>query len=59
VVKGTFEAAKVHPICRMGLWQIYLATIDVAKRVFGILEVDPLIIELIPLEKRLCPGHIC
>jgi len=23
------------------LWQIYLATIDVAKRVFGILEVDP------------------
>ena len=27
------------------LWQIYLATIDVAKRVFGILEVDPQIIE--------------
>jgi len=27
------------------LWQIYLATIDVAKRVFGILEVDPRIIE--------------
>ena len=23
------------------LWQIYLATIDVAKRVFGMLEVDP------------------
>ena len=27
------------------LWQIYLATIDVAKRVYGILEVDPQIIE--------------
>lgn len=27
------------------LWQIYLATIDVAKRVFGILDVDPRIIE--------------
>ena len=27
------------------LWQIYLATIDVAKRVFGMLEVDPQIIE--------------
>jgi multicomponent Na+:H+ antiporter subunit E len=27
------------------LWQIFLATIDVAKRVFGILPVDPLIIE--------------
>lgn len=27
------------------IWQIYLATIDVAKRVFGILEVDPQIIE--------------
>jgi len=27
------------------LWQIYLATIDVAKRVFGLLEVDPQIIE--------------
>lgn len=27
------------------LWQIYLATIDVAKRVYGILEVDPRIIE--------------
>jgi len=27
------------------LWQIYLATIDVTKRVFGILEVDPRIIE--------------
>jgi multicomponent Na+:H+ antiporter subunit E len=27
------------------LWQIYLATIDVAKRVLGILPVDPLIIE--------------
>ena len=27
------------------LWQIYLATIDVTKRVFGMLEVDPQIIE--------------
>ena len=27
------------------LWQIYLATIDVTKRVFGILEVDPQVIE--------------
>ena len=27
------------------LWQIYLATVDVAKRVYGILEVDPRIIE--------------
>jgi len=27
------------------LWQIYLATVDVAKRVYGILEVDPQIIE--------------
>ncbi len=27
------------------LWQIYLATIDVTKRVFDILEVDPQIIE--------------
>jgi len=27
------------------LWQIYLATIDVTKRVYGILEVDPQIIE--------------
>jgi multicomponent Na+:H+ antiporter subunit E len=27
------------------LWQIYLATVDVAKRVFGILEVDPQVIE--------------
>ena len=27
------------------LWQIYLATIDVTKRVFGIWEVDPQIIE--------------
>jgi multicomponent Na+:H+ antiporter subunit E len=27
------------------LWQIYLATIDVTKRVFGMLEVDPQVIE--------------
>ncbi len=27
------------------LWQIYLATIDVTKRVIGILPVDPIIIE--------------
>ena len=27
------------------LWQIYLATIDVTKRVFGMLEIDPQVIE--------------
>jgi len=27
------------------LWQIYLATIDITKRVFGILPIDPRIIE--------------
>jgi len=33
------------PYVAWELWQIYLATIDVTKRVFGILPVDPRIIE--------------
>lgn len=33
------------PYVAWEIWQIYLATIDVTKRVFGILEVDPQIIE--------------
>ncbi len=33
------------PYVAWELWQIYLATVDVAKRVYGILEVDPRVIE--------------
>ena len=36
---------RLIPYVGWELWQIYLATIDVTKRVFGILEVDPQIIE--------------
>lgn len=39
------KMGRLIPYIGWELWQIYLATIDVAKRVFGILEVDPLIIE--------------
>lgn len=36
---------RLIPYLGWELWQIYLATIDVTKRVFGTLEVDPQIIE--------------
>jgi multicomponent Na+:H+ antiporter subunit E len=36
---------RLIPYVAWELWQIYLASIDVAKRVFGMLEVDPRIIE--------------
>jgi len=46
--RGTKVLLKLRrfiPYVGWELWQIYLATIDVTKRVFGILEVDPQVIE--------------
>ena len=43
--KVLLKLRRFIPYVGWELWQIYLATIDVAKRVFGILEVDPQIIE--------------
>jgi len=43
--KVLLKMQRFIPYIGWELWQIYLATIDVAKRVFGILPVDPRIIE--------------
>jgi len=43
--KVLLKTRRFIPYVGWELWQIYLATVDVAKRVFGILEVDPQIIE--------------
>lgn len=46
--RGTKVLLKIRrfiPYVGWELWQIYLATIDVTKRVFGMLEVDPQVIE--------------
>jgi multicomponent Na+:H+ antiporter subunit E len=43
--KVLLKLSRFIPYLGWELWQIYLATVDVAKRVFGILEVDPQVIE--------------
>lgn len=43
--KVLLKTRRFIPYVGWELWQIYLATIDVTKRVFGILEVDPQVIE--------------
>jgi multicomponent Na+:H+ antiporter subunit E len=43
--KVLLKVRRLIPYVAWELWQIYLATIDIAKRVFGILPVDPRIIE--------------
>jgi multicomponent Na+:H+ antiporter subunit E len=43
--KVLLKTRRFIPYLGWELWQIYLATVDVAKRVFGMLEVDPRIIE--------------
>lgn len=43
--KTLLKIRRFIPYVGWELWQIYLATIDVTKRVFGILPIDPRIIE--------------
>jgi multicomponent Na+:H+ antiporter subunit E len=43
--KVLLKTRRFIPYVGWELWQIYLATIDVTKRVFGMLDVDPQIIE--------------
>ncbi len=43
--KVLLKTRRFIPYVGWELWQIYLATIDVTKRVFGFLEVDPRVIE--------------
>lgn len=43
--KVLLKTRRFIPYLGWELWQIYLATVDVAKRVYGMLEVDPRIIE--------------
>ena len=43
--KVLLKTRRFIPYVGWELWQIYLATIDVTKRVFGMLDVDPQVIE--------------